>query len=152
MTTVVADVKRKIVVSDSQYTDDDAGMKFFDEKVYRIPGGFFAGAGHLCDIEKVYKWLLDPKNVKKPIIKNDNAFLKLTDEGLVSSDRALVWETVKTYISIGSGAMASEAALRLGHTAEEAVYVATQIDLKSGGDVRVYELGKDGHSIYHQKS
>ncbi len=152
MTTIVADSKRKVIVSDSQYSDDDAGIKFFDEKVYKIPGGYFAGAGHLCDIEKVYKWLLDPKNIKKPVLKNDNELLKLTEEGLVSSDRTLNWETVKTFISIGSGAMASEAALRLGHTAEDAVYIATQVDLKSGGDIRVYELDKEGHTIYETKT
>ena len=36
MTTIVGDWRRKIIVSDSQYSDDDTGLKYFENKVYKI--------------------------------------------------------------------------------------------------------------------
>jgi hypothetical protein len=33
MTTIVGDWNKKILVSDSQFSDEDTGIKYFDEKV-----------------------------------------------------------------------------------------------------------------------
>jgi hypothetical protein len=38
MTTIVGDWERKILVSDSQFSDDDTGIKYFDEKKTKILG------------------------------------------------------------------------------------------------------------------
>ena len=46
MTTIVGDWKRKILVSDSQFSDDDTGIKYFDEKVVPIDGGWLGIAGN----------------------------------------------------------------------------------------------------------
>jgi 20S proteasome alpha/beta subunit len=143
MTTIVGDYRRKILVADSQYTDDEAGIKYQDEKVYPLAnGGWFAGAGHKSDIEKVLKWIKDGKGRGKPKVKNPNSFLMLTEAGLFSSDNSLEFETVKDFIAIGSGSMAAEALLRHGLTAEEAVKGACNIDLYSCEPIRVYKLGE----------
>jgi 20S proteasome alpha/beta subunit len=139
MTTIVGDWRHKILVSDTQYSDDDTGIKYNEDKVFPIEGGWFGGAGHKADIEKVYAWV-QGKSKSKPKLKNTNSFLKLTKEGLFSCDSSLEWETVTTFIAIGSGAMAAEAMLRHGTTAEEAVLMACKVDLSSSEPIKVYEL------------
>jgi hypothetical protein len=142
MTTIVGDWNRKILVADSQYSDDVTGIKYFEEKIYKLPQGWFGGAGHSSDIEKALAWLTG-KTKKKPIIKNSNSFLLLTEEGLFNSNEHLEWETCHTFMAIGSGAMAAEAILRYGAPAEEAVYMACQVDMMSHEPIRVYTLGSE---------
>jgi 20S proteasome alpha/beta subunit len=140
MTTIVGDWRQGIIVSDSQYSDDDSGLKYQAEKVYPIAGGFFGGAGHKSDIEKVLKWVKGEVKVK-PKIKNQNSFIKMTFEGLYSCDNTLEWESVDDFIAIGTGAMAAEALLRSGFSAEEAVKVACSVDLYSCEPVKTYSIG-----------
>lgn len=140
MTTIVGDWRHKIMVSDSQYSDEDTGLKYQAEKVYPIQGGFFGGAGHKSDIEKVFKWL-NGETKTKPKIKNQNSFIKMTSEGLYSSDNSLEWESVDDFIAIGTGAMAAEALLRSGLSAEESVKMACSVDLYSCEPVKTYTLG-----------
>lgn len=142
MTTIVADWREGVIVSDSQYSDEDTGLKYQDEKVYTIPGGFLGGAGHKSDIEKVVKWVRGETKAK-PKIKNQNSFVMMTFNGLFSTDNSLEWESVKEFIAIGTGAMAAEAMLRNGTTAEEAVKMACSVDLYSCEPVRVYSLNKE---------
>lgn len=140
MTTIVGDWRRKILVSDSQYSDTDNGMKYFHEKVFSVPGGWFCGAGHAGDIEVVLAYITG-KTKRVPKLKNENSFLWLKEDGLFNCDSKLEWETCREYIAIGTGAMAAEALLRHGTTAEVAVRGACDIDLYSHEPVRVYELG-----------
>jgi 20S proteasome alpha/beta subunit len=141
MTTIVGDWDKKIMVSDTQYSDDDTGIKYHEEKVFAIEGGWFGGAGHKSDIEKVLAWVRG-ETTKKPKIKNSNSFLMLTEKGLFSTDNTLEWETVNTFLAIGSGAMAAEALLRKGFSAEEAVRGACDVDLSSSEPIKLYELNK----------
>jgi hypothetical protein len=58
MTTIVGDWGRKILVSDSQFSDDDTGIKYFDEKIVKIDG---AMAAEVCmrmglTAEEAVKW------------------------------------------------------------------------------------------------
>ena len=147
MTTIVGDWKRKILVADSQYSDDETGIKYSDEKVFAVNGGWFGGAGHKSDIEKVLAFLRGDTK-KKPRLRNSNSFLLLTDKGLMSSDNTLEWETVETFLAIGSGAMAAEALLRHGFSAEESVKGACDVDLSSSEPVRVYKLGSEHPNIW----
>jgi hypothetical protein len=147
MTTIVGDWRRKILVADSQYSDTDNGMKYFHEKVFRVSNGWFAGAGHAGDIELVLKYI-EGKTRTKPKLKNENSFLWLKEDGLYNSDSKLEWETCKNYIAIGSGAMAAEALLRHGTTAEVAVRGACNVDLYSHEPIRSYELNKtEGYTV-----
>lgn len=141
MTTIVGDWNKKIMVSDTQYSDDDTGIKYHEEKVFAIPDGWFGGAGHKSDIEKVLAWVRG-ETVKKPKIKNSNSFLMLTSKGLFSTDNSLDWETVNTFMAIGTGAMAAEALLRNGFSAEEAVKGACDVDLASSEPIKLYELNQ----------
>lgn len=149
MTTIVGDWRRKILVSDSQYSDTDVGIKYFHEKVYRIGDSWFGGAGHAADIEKVVAFL-SGKVKKKPKLANDNSFVWLRPDGMFNTDSKLDWETCDSFIALGTGAMAAEALLRHGETAEVAVFGACSVDLYSCDPIIVYELGSDTGRIVHR--
>jgi hypothetical protein len=140
MTTIVGDWRRKIIISDSQFSDDDTGIKYFEEKVVPIEGGWLGVAGNWCDCEKVVEYL-NKKGKRKPKLKNDSSFLKLTQEGLFYCGDDLEWERAKTFMAIGSGAMAAEVCLRMDLSAEEAVKWACNVDLKSSEPLKTYALG-----------
>ena len=139
MTTIIGDWRNKTLVSDSQFTDSDSGIKYFEDKVFPIDGGWMGVAGNYCDAEKVLDYL-NKKSKTKPKLKSDSSFLKLTKEGLFSCGDDLEWERVRTFMSIGSGAMAAEVCMRMGLSAEEGVKWACQVDVNSSGEIRTYKL------------
>jgi len=141
MTTIVGDWINKILVADSQFSDDDSGIKYFEDKIIAIEGGYLGVAGSWVDGEKVVDYI-NKKQKTKPKLKADSSFLKLTDEGLFSCGDDLEWERVRTFMAIGSGSMAAEVCMRMGLTAEEAVKWACNVDLKSHEPVKTYKLGE----------
>jgi 20S proteasome alpha/beta subunit len=141
MTTIVGDWINKVLVSDSQFSDDDAGIKYFEDKILKIDGGYLGIAGNWSDGEKVVDYI-NKKQKTKPKLKSDSSFLKLTSDGLFSCGDDLEWERVRTFMAIGSGAMAAEVCMRMGLSAEEAVKWACQVDLKSHEPIKTYKLGE----------
>jgi hypothetical protein len=139
MTTIVGDWNMRILVSDSQFSDDDTGIKYFDEKVVPIDGGWLGVAGNWCDCDKVVDYI-NKKSKRKPKLKSDSSFIKLTQEGLFYCGDDLEWEKAKTFMAIGSGAMAAEVCMRMGLSAEEAVKWACNVDLKSHEPIKTYAL------------
>ena len=140
MTTIVGDWRRKILVADSQFSDDDAGIKYFEDKIFLIEGGWLGVAGNYVDAELVVEYI-NKKAKTKPKLKSDSSFFKLTHEGLFCCGDDLEWERVRTFMSIGSGSMAAEVCMRIGLPAEEAVKWACDVDLKSHEPIRVFVLG-----------
>jgi hypothetical protein len=139
MTTIVGDWKNKVMVADSQFTDDETGIKYFEDKIIAIDGGYLGVAGNWVDGEKVVDYLA--KRIKtKPKLKSDSSFLKLTNDGLFSCGSDLEWERVRSFMAIGSGSMAAEVCMRMGLTAEEAVKWACNVDSKSHEPIKVYNL------------
>jgi hypothetical protein len=141
MTTIVGDWINKKLVADSQFSDDDAGIKYFEDKIIPIDGGYLGVAGNWVDGEKVADYI-NKKTKNKPKLKSDSSFLKLTSEGLFSCGDDLEWERVRTFMAIGSGSMAAEVCMRMGLSAEEAVKWACDVDLKSHEPIKVYKLGE----------
>jgi len=141
MTTIVGDWINKKLVADSQFSDDDSGIKYFEDKIIPIDGGYLGVAGNWADGEKVVDYI-NKKQKTKPKLHTDSSFLKLTEEGLFSCGDDLEWERVRTFMAIGSGSMAAEVCMRMGLTAEEAVKWACNVDLKSHEPVKTYKLGE----------
>jgi hypothetical protein len=139
MTTIVGDWNTKKLVADSQFTDDDTGIKYFEDKIFPIDGGWLGVAGNYVDAEKVVDYI-NKKPKVKPKLKSDSSFLKLTNEGLFVCGDDLEWERVRTFMAIGSGAMAAEVCMRMGLTAEEAVEWACNVDAKSHEPIKTYQL------------
>ena len=142
MTTIVGDWKNKILVCDSQFSDEDTGIKYFEDKVLSIDGGYLGVAGNWSDGEKVVDYI-NKKQKTKPKLHTDSSFLKLTEEGLFYCGDDLEWERAKTFMAIGSGAMAAEVCMRMGLSAKDAVKWACDVDLKSHEPIKVYKLGNN---------
>ena len=139
MTTIVGDWVNKVMVADSQFTDDETGIKYFEDKIFAIDGGYLGVAGNWVDGEKVVEYLAK-KGKTKPKLKSDSSFLKLTNDGLFACGSDLEWERVREFMAIGSGAMAAEVCMRMGLTAEEAVKWACNVDSKSHEPIKTYKL------------
>jgi 20S proteasome alpha/beta subunit len=139
MTTIVGDWINKIMVADSQFSDEDTGIKYYEDKILQIEGGWLGVAGNWSDGEKVVEYI-NKKQKIKPKLKTDSSFLKLTNDGLFSCNEDLEWERVRTFMAIGSGSMAAEVCMRMGLTAEEAVKWACNVDLKSHEPIKTYKL------------
>ena len=139
MTTIIGDWSTKVLVSDSQFTDSDSGIKYFEEKIFPIDGGWLGVAGNYCDAEKVLDYL-NKKSKTKPKLKSDSSFLKLTKDGLFSCGDDLEWERVRTFMAIGSGSMAAEVCMRMGLTTEESVKWACNVDANSSEPIKTYHL------------
>jgi hypothetical protein len=151
MTTIIGDAKRKILVSDSQTSDDDSDTKAFNlPKVFKVPQGWLAGAGDMMSVQRVVEWFKDGKKGKPPVIKieNDADFMLLSNDGLFVSGKDLEFWEHTDVDAIGSGTAAALAVMSLGHTAEEACWAACQSDLYSGEPVKVYTLGSDHPVIW----
>ena len=151
MTTIIGDAKRKIIVSDSQYSDTDSSTKALDnEKVYRVPQGWLAGAGDVTSIQEVVQYFKDGKKGKAPVITDadDADFMLLSEDGIFISGKDLRFSKVYTYDALGSGTLAALAVMSLEHTAEEACWAACQSDMYSGGQVKVYSFDNRQPIIY----
>ena len=141
MTTILGDWERKVLVADSQFSDTSTGIKYFEDKVFAIDGGWLGVAGNYVDAELVIDFL-NKKSKIKPKLKTDSSFLKLTNEGLFACGDTLEWERVRTFMAIGSGTMAAEVCMRMGLTPEESVKWACNVDLMSHEPVKTYPLEK----------
>jgi hypothetical protein len=139
MTTILGDWERKIIVSDSQFSDTSSGIKYFEEKVFPIEGGWLGIAGNYVDAEKVIEYL-NKKGKVKPKLKPDSSFMKLTSEGLFVCGDDLEWERVRTFMAIGSGTMVAEVCMRMGLTPEESVKWACNVDLMSHEPIKTYAI------------
>ena len=139
MTTIVGDWINKILVSDSQFSDEETGIKYYEGKILQIDGGWIGVAGNWSDAEVVIEYI-NKKSKVKPKLKPDSAFLKLTNEGLFVCGDDLEWERVRTFMAIGTGAMAAEVCMRMGLSAEESVKCACNVDLKSHEPIKSYKL------------
>ena len=151
MTTIIGDPARKVLVADSQISDDDSDTKSLgNNKVYRVPQGWLAGAGDVTSIQEVVKYFNDGKKGKAPVIKEaaDADFMILTGEGIFVSGKDLRFWQIFTPDALGSGTLAALAAMTLGHTAEEACWAACQTDLYSGGDIKVYTFEAKEPVVY----
>ena len=142
MTTILGDWGRKVLVSDSQFSDTGNSIKYFEDKVFPIEGGWLGIAGNYVDAEKVLDYL-NKKSKIKPKLKPDSCFIKLTSEGLFVCGDDLEWERVRTFMAIGSGAAIAEVCMRMGLTPEEAVKWACNVDLMSHEPVKTYSLEKN---------
>lgn len=128
-----------MLVSDSQYSGESNGIKYKQQKVYKIKNGWLAGAGSYAEICAMVMYLRNGGEV--PSVANSE-FLWLTPEGLVTAEGDCGWEPVEGFVAIGSGAMAAEAVLRLnaGYTPQDAVRMACEVDLMSSGPIKTYRV------------
>jgi ATP-dependent protease HslVU (ClpYQ) peptidase subunit len=139
MTTVA--YKDGIMASDSQVTDN--GVKdFHTNKLLRLDDGTLVGyCGNYLDLvslkEKI-EGALSKKVSKKDLqgitfmVVTKHTLSTLQGGGLINMD-------TQPY-AIGSGALYARAAMKAGASAEDAVRVAIEMDIYSGGEIHTLKL------------
>ena len=141
MTTIIADAKAGIMVSDSNTSDGE--IKWPTRKIERIGDSLFGFAGEAVEIQKMLRWLNGGRKGKKPKTKECSG-LELSAEGVFLWDDAPIsYSPDRHYHAVGSGAMAALAAMQCGKTAQESVDIACQIDAHSEGPIQVVRLNDE---------
>jgi len=110
-------------------------------KIHRLNDGSLYGAsGNLSEGVAVRLWLNDPALPMPKVADSFHAIL-IRDGQLfaLENDLTLVPYQCK-YFAVGSGREYAMAAMLLGKTAREAVEVAIQLDINSGGEIQSLPL------------
>lgn len=137
MTTIAADARAGLMVSDSQWTDGDA--RGVARKVFRIRGALIGFAGALGEIEMACEWFK---------AEFAGAFPDVGVTALILRDRTLSTWTFhdgeilvrQPQFAIGTGGQCARAAMAAGADCIKAVRIACAIDANSGGRLRVYRM------------
>ena len=139
MTTIAADPKLGLMVTDSNVTD--GAQKWSEHKVERIGDTLYGTCGDAVDGDKFYDWIRRGAKGRKPKLdENEFNALALNDKGLFWFDNKLHPIRHKEPFAIGSGATAARAALECGADIVRAVEVACKVDAGSAPPVQVYRL------------
>lgn len=153
MTTIAWD--GATLASDSQSTNSDAVSSLSEQKIF-LPGSSewlingerivaIATAGDCGIEEQLFTILSDNLTYKTEFTTEpDFAAIAITDTGrawLISKEEGKVHASIwlrKESVAIGSGQMIARTAMRLGKTAIEAVQLAIEMDVYSGGGVQAF--------------
>jgi ATP-dependent protease HslVU (ClpYQ) peptidase subunit len=137
-----------MIAADSQesYGTD---RKFLNcQKLFKNKGEILATAGHSSTGMLFYDWYFGTQDDEERLeltraIDWDDDFhiLIWNDEGLFEVDKYFRWiEVPEAFYAVGSGAAAALGAMYMGANAEEAVKVAKDIDVFTGGKVVTLKL------------
>ena len=140
MTTIAADFRAGVMVSDSRGADAETWVP--TTKVFRFGDELIGFSGCLKEREKWLTWHNGGRVGRFPRMRKDefNAVI-LRPSGVYDlADDGHEQLMERGFHAVGSGSLAALAALLLGFDAEMAVTVACQIDANTGGDLQVYRL------------
>lgn len=137
ITTILADYKLGVMVSDSSVSDDD--RVWVGKKVHRYKGVLYGLAGNVEEAIQFMDWV---KGGERPKFSNSDC-LALSESGLLHYNRSIIPIPVKRGIeTIGTGGKAAICAYEaLGWTDPVlAVRIVCKNDSASRAPVRVYKL------------
>jgi hypothetical protein len=139
MTTIAADVRLGLMVSDSNVSDEICVWKM--RKVWRIQGSLIGLSGHVEHFAPFLKWCREGLTDAPPKLPNLHA-LVLSHAGLLHFAGGLPMAIQSGRYAIGTGAMAAMAAMEALEWADpkRAVQIVCRHDAGSRGPVRVYRL------------
>ena len=139
MTTIVADARKGVMVSESKCTGNGSWVPM--TKIFRVNGDLFGFAGGVNERERWLKWHRAGRKGPRPKLENFEGLLLKPDGTLyeLCSD-GLEMLIERGFHAVGSGGSAALGAMFAGKDAREAVEIACLIDSGSGGDVCVFEL------------
>lgn len=146
MTTIA--YKDGVLAADSRISDED-GHVWTDAavKIWRLPDGSLLGASGDDEISvMVYAQMKEAAVNKRnavmsmPEDADFNGILIKANGDLFVSEGSVWTRWYEDFVAIGSGKRCAMTALRLGHTAEEAVAAGVAGDCFSGGPIKVIRL------------
>jgi ATP-dependent protease HslVU (ClpYQ) peptidase subunit len=139
MTTIFADAKAGVMVADSMISN---GEQWWTDpgKVVRVNGELIGFCGVVAEGERWLAWFKAGQHGPMPKVQGANALI-LGPTGLRILDSTGGYVSIsRGFMGTGSGGACATAAYMAGADAETAVYIATQIDPNSGGDVIAHKL------------
>jgi hypothetical protein len=142
MTTIA--YKDGILACESLATKADMFCGYNRSKVTEYDKIIIAFSGDLINLEKFSAWYNDGRDPKSlPTYSDDGwgAFVisKETKEIEIFQFGVLV-DVVHSFYTMGTGGAIATGAMAAGASAEEAVKIACEYDVYSGGEVHVYDL------------
>ena len=122
----------------------DGYVRGFTQKIIERDGIVFGFAGGLSFMEGWIEWWLnghDPKEKPTTPDRYEGVLLVFSSEGswAVETHAGDPTPLENEVCAEGSGAVAALGALKMGATPEQAVKVAIEVDLYSGGEITVLE-------------
>ena len=137
MTTIAWDGKTLAV--DSQLTQD--GVKTYRKKLWKYSKGHFAVAGDWTDYP-VIEGYLETDELNRKQLSKDFAVLYTQDRKVYHMDNSFIKMSELPPIAIGSGWLIALTAMRCGKTAKEAIELACDMDIHTGGTVNTIRVGR----------
>ena len=138
MTTVAADHRSRIIVSDSKCTSGSVWSP--TTKLWRHGRDLIGVAGDMRFARRWLDWYMKGKKGPVPKLEDFEAIV-LRDDGVYHIPTSgYEHREEQGFFAIGSGQQAAMAVLKLGLGAEKAVEIACQIDVDSGGDLQILRL------------
>jgi ATP-dependent protease HslVU (ClpYQ) peptidase subunit len=141
VTTILADFKLGVMVSDTVASDGDRVWPG-EKKVYRIRGALFGFAGSVSEAHRLIAWIKEGAQGHPPKVRDVN-LLMLSKDGLFLYDENLSPMLNHTGVeAIGTGAKAALCAYEaLGfQNPKKAVQIVCKYDNASRLPVKVYKL------------
>jgi len=140
MTTIAADARTGVIVSDSKMSLTSSDVWLVVRKIHRHKADLIGISG---DVEAEMKWLDWLSSGRKGRMPSNSGIeaLILRKEGLFYLlGPATEFKIERGWHAIGSGGGLALGAMSHGASAEEAVAIACQHDLGSGGDLQIFNL------------
>lgn len=137
MTTVAADLRTGTMAADTMVSDGAVRTRM--QKITRHGEALIGVAGNLEDIQTWLRWFRGGRKGAKPKVANISA-LVLTKDALMQWHGTSETECDQAWMAIGSGGMAAMACMYLGHSVEEAVRAAAEVDPDSCAPLQVESL------------
>lgn len=138
MTTIAADARAGVMVSDSRCTGSDQWFPM--TKVHRIGDELLGLAGNVKDCNTWLKWYRGGKKGGRPKLENFIAIALRKDGVYEIGADGLDMLIERGFHGVGSGGAIAVGVLIAGHDAKTAVEIACQVDPGSGGGVVTYTL------------
>lgn len=141
MTTILADAKLGVMVSDSRISDGD--RVWSGRKVWRHDGHLIGVAGVWSSCLAFVDWFKSGRPAGVPVNVKGASMIVLAPQGLILFDDDMMPQVIESgREAIGSGAKAAMCAYEaLGWTdPARAVRIVCRHDASSGGPVRTYRL------------
>ena len=144
------------MVSDSKCTSGDVWSP--TRKIWRHGDELIGVAGDLHHASRFLKWHMNGRKGPLSIKSSDFEALILRKDGLYHvTDAGIEFKEERGFFAIGSGQKAALAILIAGLGPVRAVEIACQVDISSGGELRVETLSgallhsQDSHPIIGTK-
>jgi hypothetical protein len=138
MTTIFADAKAGVMVTDSRCSAD--GIWYPMTKVHRVDGVLLGIAGNVKEGHAWLKWYTNGKKGARPKLEAFAALILRGNQLFDVSPDGLEMLVERGFHGIGSGGPVALGAFMAGADPQRAVEIACSIDAHSGGDIVVHAL------------